>query len=113
MVDKSSAWKAAGAVFVLFVSAAIPSHAQTFTTLATFTSGTTGSPSPYARLVQGTDGNFYGTTEVTGGGTFFRVTAAGSLTTLYTFGSAPFGGEGPNGVIQATDGNFYGAAGNT
>jgi len=40
-------------------------------------------------LVQGTNGNFYGTTEYGGpggGGTVFEVTTNGALTTLVSFG---------------------------
>jgi uncharacterized protein (TIGR03437 family) len=65
--------------------------------------------SPYGDLVQGRDGNFYGT--ALGGphnaGLIFKVTPAGVLTTLYGFSGAD--GQGPNaGLIQASDGNFYG-----
>jgi uncharacterized repeat protein (TIGR03803 family) len=65
--------------------------------------------SPYAGLVQATDGNFYGTTSRGGGsyGTIFRITSAGKLTKLYSFIGLS-GGAYPNGLIQATDGNFYG-----
>jgi uncharacterized repeat protein (TIGR03803 family) len=65
-----------------------------------------------AGLVQGTDGNFYGTTSVGGGnpnfgGTVFKITPTGTLTTLHSFGSGD--GTGPSAaLIQATDGNFYG-----
>jgi uncharacterized repeat protein (TIGR03803 family) len=66
---------------------------------------------PYGPLVQGSDGNFYGTTLVGGSigyGEVFRITAAGKLTVLHnlngnTDGDQPFGG-----LVQATDGNFYG-----
>jgi uncharacterized repeat protein (TIGR03803 family) len=69
---------------------------------------------PRAGLVQGTDGNLYGTT-YTGGandaGTIFQITTSGTLTTLYSFcpqtgcadGSAPQAS-----LIQGTDGDFYG-----
>jgi uncharacterized repeat protein (TIGR03803 family) len=64
-------------------------------------------------LVQGHDGNFYGTTS--GGGTFgagtvFKIAPEGSLTTLWTFCSQSGcpDGFGPSTLIQATDGNFYG-----
>jgi uncharacterized repeat protein (TIGR03803 family) len=69
---------------------------------------------PYAGLVQGRDGNFYGTT-VYGGtnddGTIFKITPSGKLTTLYSFCSQSdcTDGEYPYaGLVQATDGNFYG-----
>jgi uncharacterized repeat protein (TIGR03803 family) len=65
---------------------------------------------PYAGLVEGTDGEFYGTTAEGGAsndGTVFRITSAGILTTLHSFdgsdGSFPLGT-----LIQATDGSFYG-----
>ncbi len=67
---------------------------------------------PYAGLVEGTDGNFYGTTSAFGTnslGTVFKITPGGQLTTLHTFGftdgATPFGQ-----LIQATDGNFYGTS---
>ncbi len=65
---------------------------------------------PLGGLVQGTDGNFYGTT-VGGGtnnyGTVFKITPQGILTTLHNFnftdGGAPYAA-----LVQGTDGNFYG-----
>jgi uncharacterized repeat protein (TIGR03803 family) len=64
---------------------------------------------PFAGLVQGTDGNFYGTTA--GGpndyGTVFEITPGGTLTTLHSFygtdGIYPFGG-----LVQGADRSFYG-----
>jgi uncharacterized repeat protein (TIGR03803 family) len=69
---------------------------------------------PYAGLVQGTDGNFYGTTYAgaNGGGTVFKISEGGTLTTLYSFCSQVncADGETPyDGLLQGTDGNFYGA----
>jgi uncharacterized repeat protein (TIGR03803 family) len=77
---------------------------------------------PNAPLIQGTDGNFYGTTTLGGKtvlpicvaasasptcGTVFKINTAGKVTTLYKFGKTD--GAGPLGpVIQGTDGNFYG-----
>jgi uncharacterized repeat protein (TIGR03803 family) len=67
---------------------------------------------PEAGLIQGSDGNFYGTTSGnnTSSGTVFRVTPEGAETTLYTFnpangvdGAAPLAS-----LIQGSDGNFYG-----
>ena len=69
---------------------------------------------PYAGLVQGPDGNFYGSTESGGAnfaGTIFKITASGTLTTLYSFCSqsgCPDGYYLVAGLIQGTDGNFYG-----
>jgi uncharacterized repeat protein (TIGR03803 family) len=77
---------------------------------------------PYASLVQGTDGNFYGTTAEsaypdfcfsTPCGTVFKITPSGTLTTLYAFNgsseSNPAPPYGPMaGLVQGTDGNFYG-----
>jgi uncharacterized repeat protein (TIGR03803 family) len=62
-------------------------------------------------LVQGGDGNFYGTT-VNGGtnggsGTVFKISASGALTTLYSFTGGNDGG-GPNGLVQGSDGYLYG-----
>jgi len=66
-------------------------------------------------LVQGFDGNFYGTTSESGiankFGTVFKITPGGTLTTLHSFhsetrclnGSTPYAG-----LILGTDGNFYG-----
>jgi len=69
---------------------------------------------PGSRLLQATDGNFYGTT-LNGGtqksGTVFKISADGRLTTLYSFCSqanCEDGSETDGGLIQATDGNFYG-----
>jgi uncharacterized repeat protein (TIGR03803 family) len=69
--------------------------------------------SPQGALIQGSDGNFYGTT--VGGdsvfGTVFQLTPDGTLTTLYRFCAqigCPDGGYPYAGLLQASDGNFYG-----
>jgi uncharacterized protein (TIGR03437 family) len=65
-------------------------------------------------LIQGSDGNFYGTTAAggaNGSGTIFEITSSGTLTTLYSFCSQPKCADGSTpsgGLIQGTDGNFYG-----
>jgi uncharacterized repeat protein (TIGR03803 family) len=98
--------------FVLCTTATIASPAQTFTLLANF--GGINGESPEGSLIQGTDGNFYGTTfgfEFYNYGTVFKITAAGNLTTLYSFcaQSNCSDGEGPDGgLVLGTDGNFYG-----
>jgi uncharacterized repeat protein (TIGR03803 family) len=81
----------------------------TLTTLHRF-NGTDGA-TPYARLVQDTDGDFYGTTFFGGSngnsGTIFKITPTGTLTTLHSFNGTD--GEGPvAGLVQAANGTFYG-----
>ena len=59
------------------------------TSLYSFTGGNDGA-NPYAGLVQGSDGNMYGTTEgggTNGSGTVFKMSPSGALTSLYSFGS--------------------------
>lgn len=80
---------------------------------------------PEAALILGADGNFYGTTSSGGangfvngygslGGTVFKLTLTGQLTTLYSFCSQVnlysvcLDGSGPYGLVQASDGNLYG-----
>lgn len=102
----------ASALLLVCATTAIASPAQTFTNLLSF-DGTDGAL-PYAGLIQGTDGNFYGTTYNGGAygyGTVFKITAAGKLSTLYSFcpGEICTDGQYPRaGLVQATNGNFYG-----
>ncbi len=74
---------------------------------------------PEGKLVQGLDGNFYGTTRDTtalggnygfgfnGRGTIFKITTNGELTTLVTFKET--NGANPRaGLIIGSEGNLYG-----
>ena len=88
----------------------------TLTTLYSFCSqsGCTDGSNPQGGLVQATNGDFYGTTALGGaygaGGTVFKITPGGTLTTLYSFCalvSCP-DGYSPAGLVQATNGDFYG-----
>lgn len=67
--------------------------------------------SPGTALVEGNDGAFYGTTRLGGaggGGTIFKMTPSGELTTLVRFNG--LNGDTPaTALIKAEDGNFYGA----
>lgn len=76
-----------------------------------FAGGADGS-SPSGALVEGGDGNFYGTTYQGGStsqaGTVFRVTPDGLHTVLYAFNANTDGAYPNSGVIQGSDGDFYG-----
>jgi uncharacterized repeat protein (TIGR03803 family) len=96
----------AGSIFKITPAGAL-------TTLHTFTNGTDGGR-PLAAMIQGTNGNFYGTTTSGGGkngsGTVFQITPAGTLTTLHTFTNGNDGGSPTAALVQGADGSFYGAA---
>lgn len=73
-------------------------------------------------LMQGSDGNFYGTLTnqnkqgASQSGLVFKMTPAGRVTTLHQFqplGSNRVNADGavPEGLIQTSDGNLYGATG--
>ncbi len=80
----------------------------TLTTLYIFTDGSDGAR-PTAGLVQGADGNFYGTASEGGsGGTVFKITPSGQETTLHEFNGTD-GSEPIAALVQGTDGNFYGS----
>jgi uncharacterized repeat protein (TIGR03803 family) len=99
------------ALFVLLATTAVTLHAQTFKALRSFDN--TDAALPWATLVQGNDGNFYGTTQnggntacTLGCGTIFKITPSGKLTTFNfdgTNGSQPIAG-----LVQDANGAFYG-----
>ena len=85
--------------------------AQTFTTLVAF-DVSNGTYPDYGTLVQGFDGQFYGTAHYGGFynyGTLFALAPTGALTTIHSFD--PFNLEGlypGGGLVQASSGNLYG-----
>jgi uncharacterized repeat protein (TIGR03803 family) len=88
------------------------------TTLASFCGGTNGS-FPQGKLLEVTNGLFYGTATLGGKdrfgnpayGTMFQMTTNGELTNLATFSLSLLLPYQPlSGVIKATDGNYYGVA---
>ncbi len=85
--------------------------AGALTTLHTFTGGGDGA-APSAGLLLAGDGNFYGSTldgpGDDGGGTVYKLTIAGELTTLYAFQTGAEGKSPQNTLLQAADGSFYG-----
>jgi uncharacterized repeat protein (TIGR03803 family) len=100
------------AAAVLLCVAAV-AGAQTVTTLYNFVGGKNSGANPwYVTLVQGTNGQLYGTTYNGGSkglGTFFEVTTSGTLTVLHSFAGGKTDGANPTGGLTlGTDGNFYG-----
>jgi uncharacterized repeat protein (TIGR03803 family) len=109
LMTKLNVCKRACLLFLLWAGASIASQGQTFTILTNF-NGTDGA-SP-GSLVQGTDGNFHGTSAAgaNGVGTIFKVSRTGALSGLSfctqivcAVGFAPEGG-----LVQTFGGNFYG-----
>jgi uncharacterized repeat protein (TIGR03803 family) len=103
---------AACVVFFQCVATAIAAPAQRFESLRSF-EGPHGAY-PIGSLVQGFDGNLYGTTFYGGlnnQGTVFKVTTSGTLTILYNFctqANCADGAEPSGGLVAATDGDLYG-----
>jgi uncharacterized repeat protein (TIGR03803 family) len=90
-----------GAVFKI-------SPAGTLTTLYQFSGADGRNPNS---LIQGSDGNFYGTTYQggKGQGTVFKLTPMGTLTTLLQFDGFKGSGAFPlAGLVQGSDSSFYG-----
>ncbi|HXC98216.1 MAG TPA: choice-of-anchor tandem repeat GloVer-containing protein [Verrucomicrobiae bacterium] len=82
-----------------------------FTAISSFTGGAHGA-NPQAGLIQGPDGDFYGTTGSGGtnnSGTVFKVTTNGALTTMVSFNG--LNGANPYGDLAfGNDGEIYGTA---
>jgi uncharacterized repeat protein (TIGR03803 family) len=79
--------------------------------LHSFAGGSDGA-GPTQGLIQGVDGSLYGTTGDGGSGAagvLYKITLAGRVSIIYTFGQSYLDGEGPNcTLVQGSDGNFYG-----
>jgi len=101
---------------VLFAMAQLTVRAQTLATLHTFMGGD--GATPRSGVIQGTDGNFYGTTSGGGAnnaGTIFKVASDGQLTTVYSFCEQTNCTDGSNPstpLLQAIDGALYGTTQN-
>jgi uncharacterized repeat protein (TIGR03803 family) len=95
----------------LVLALAASAHAQTFSTLYTFTGGSDGD-TPYAGVIE-VNGNIYGTTFVGGTGytgDVFEVTKNGKEKIIYTFGQPPDGNSPQAPLIRASNGKLYGVA---
>jgi uncharacterized repeat protein (TIGR03803 family) len=83
----------------------------TMTVLHSFTGSGEGALA-YAKLIQASDGNLYGTTYLggaNGAGSVFRMTLAGVFTNLYSFGAIQGDAALPyTGLVEASDGSLYG-----
>jgi len=124
MMKASCLGKVARIAAALCLSLAISSHAQTYSTLYGFSPSSGWSAN--SPLVQGLDGNFYGTTsfgganqnenlcfeeQQSGCGTAFELTPDGRFQVIYNFCAqvnCADGGAPSNGLILGADGNFYG-----
>ena len=92
---------------------AAAAHAATLTTLVTFNGGNGAHPGNDA-LTMGADGFLYGTTGgggATDGGTVFKLSTSGVLTTLASQSRTVTGANSSGGVTFDAAGNIYGTAG--
>jgi uncharacterized repeat protein (TIGR03803 family) len=103
-----------GLILLVVAGRAFNANAQTVTNFHTFCTSCSDGGFPVAGLVQGSDGNFYGTASFGGTnscdcGTVFRISSGGTYTSFYSFVGSPNDGDSPNAVlVQGSDGNFYG-----
>ena len=85
--------------------------AQPLTVLHEFGNESTNGAHSVSGLIQGSDGNLYGTSARGGysnNGTVFQLTPAGVFTVLFGFDGGSDGGEPTAALVAGTDGNFYG-----
>lgn len=112
LASKAGSMTISAFAIFFFTTTAIGLSAQTVTPVLSF-NGTDGK-SPISGLVQGFDGNLYGTSEFGGSnnaGTVFKISPKGILTTLHNFCAQPncADGEYPDAALAlGTDGSLYG-----
>jgi uncharacterized repeat protein (TIGR03803 family) len=98
------------AVFVLVtLAAAQPAQAQTYTVLHDFTGGVDGA-FPH-QIIQGSDGNFYGTATNGGAknhGDIFAISPSGVFNVLYSFTGGADGCQPEGPVFRDSNGDIYG-----
>ncbi len=85
--------------------------AGVLTTLFAFPSSLSNGEFPGPPPIQGTDGNFYGSTtwNVNGDATLYKMTPTGTMTVLHVFNGTD-GNYVEGQLVQGTDGNFYGGS---
>jgi uncharacterized repeat protein (TIGR03803 family) len=83
-----------------------------FNVIHDFTNGS-GGATPWGGVVEGPDGNFYGTAAAGGinnAGIVYKITPAGKFTNLHSFNFLVDGGSPLSGLALGTDKNFYGTS---
>ena len=97
---------------LVLVIAAVVARAQTYSVVYNFgsNSGDPNQPFYSGTIAQGQDGDLYSAANggANGLGTVFKVSSAGTLSTLYSFTGGYDGGFPYGGLTLASDGNFYG-----
>ena len=117
--ERTGSLRPAWMLLLLVAATAATSPAQTFKTLYSFCSKSSGGyctdgQNPETTLVQGPSGYLYGTTFYGGAGnygTIFKITTAGRLTTIYNFcslASCADGTQPDGGLVLASNASFYG-----
>jgi len=103
--ERQNLWQTLFTILAFGALTVTAASAQKFKSLASFTGPNGNGEQPWS-LVQGTNGNLYGTTQDFGGfGTIYQISPAGKLTLLlsldYTDGDEPTAG-----MVLGTNGNF-------
>ncbi len=84
--------------------------AGALTTIFAFPADNSNGSYPGAAPIEGTDGNFYGTTaDGLSGSTLYKMTPAGTVTLLHQFDNTD-GNDVVAGLVQGTDGDLYGGS---
>jgi uncharacterized repeat protein (TIGR03803 family) len=110
---KSPRFRSLAALAFLAALALPAASAQTFKAIHIFGKGTDGQ-SPFTGLIQGSNGNRYGTTVYGGSGkygTLYKLNSAGKESIVYNFCSktkCADGADPEGGVLEDSHGNFYG-----
>jgi uncharacterized repeat protein (TIGR03803 family) len=115
-VMKNNWLRIAGLVAVVMIAFAGRGHGGELALQRLVTFSMSDDDSQPTSLIQGLDGNFYGTTSGSFGsgghptnGLVFQLTPGGELTVLASFDPSGTNGCCPGALVQAEDGSFYGA----
>jgi uncharacterized repeat protein (TIGR03803 family) len=119
MTRLCSCWRALLAILLVCAATAVPSPAQSLSTLVSFNN--TNGANPLSVVIQGLDGYLYGTSQLGGQrgyGNIFKISTDGVMTEFYgvcqhrNLGTPLYfctdGAYPTAGLVLATDGNLYG-----